>query len=105
MATPCCSSTFAVTARAAEPDTRSGSKSRVTSSPRSTLRQVAPTSSERANPRTELWVVPGCEHVMAYSTHPDEWAQHVLGFLGRELGGEKPVVVPAGILAASPRGG
>jgi len=58
-----------------------------------------------ANPRTELWVVPGCEHVMAYATHPDEWAQHVLGFLGRELGGEKPVVVPAGILAASLRGG
>src|SRR5438034_982400 len=58
-----------------------------------------------ANPRTELWVVPGCEHVMAYATHPDEWAQHVLGFLGQELGGEKPVVVPAGILAASPRGG
>jgi len=42
---------------------------------------------------------------MAYATHPDEWAQHVLGFLGRELGGEKPVVVPAGILAASLRGG
>src|SRR5438552_632097 len=57
------------------------------------------------NPRTELWVVPGCEHVMAYATHPDEWAQRVLAFLGRELGGEKPVLVPAGILAAPRRGG
>ena len=58
-----------------------------------------------ANPRTELWIVPGCEHVLAYATHPDEWAQHVLSFLERELGTDKPVVVPAGILARSPRGG
>lgn len=57
------------------------------------------------NPRTELWVVPGCEHVKAYATHPDEWAQHVLDFLGRELGTEKPVTVPAGILATPRRGG
>lgn len=57
------------------------------------------------NPRTELWVVPGCEHVKAFATHPDEWAQHVLDFLGRELGGEKPVTVPAGILATPRRGG
>lgn len=57
------------------------------------------------NPRTELWVVPGCEHVKAYATHPEEWAQHVLDFLGRELGGEKPVTVPAGILATPRRGG
>ena len=57
------------------------------------------------NPGTELWVVPGCEHVMAFATHPDEWAQHVLAFLGRELGGEKPVLSPTGILAASRRGG
>jgi uncharacterized protein len=57
------------------------------------------------NPRTELWIVPGCEHVLAYATHPDEWAQHVLSFLERELGTDKPVVVPAGILATSPRGG
>jgi len=58
-----------------------------------------------ANPGTELWIVPGCEHVMAFATHPDEWAQHVLTFLGRELGTDKPVVAPAGILAASRRGG
>jgi fermentation-respiration switch protein FrsA (DUF1100 family) len=57
------------------------------------------------NPRTELWVVPGCEHVKAFATHPDEWAQHVLTFLGRELGGEKPVTAPAGILATPRRGG
>ena len=36
---------------------------------------------------------------------PDEWAQHVLTFLGRELGTEKPTSVPAGILAAPRRGG
>jgi fermentation-respiration switch protein FrsA (DUF1100 family) len=57
------------------------------------------------NPRTELWVVPGCEHVKAYATHPDEWAQHVLDFLGRELGTDKPVTAPAGILATPRRGG
>ena len=57
------------------------------------------------NPRTELWVVPGSEHVTAFATHPDEWAQHVLTFLGRELGNEKPVTVPAGILATPRRGG
>jgi len=57
------------------------------------------------NARTELWIVPGCEHVMAFATHRDEWADHVLGFLGRELGNEKPVRVPAGILAAARRGG
>jgi fermentation-respiration switch protein FrsA (DUF1100 family) len=58
-----------------------------------------------ANPRTELWIVPGCGHVKAFATHPDEWAQHVLTFLGRELGGEKPTSVPAGILATPRRGG
>jgi len=58
-----------------------------------------------ANPRTELWIVPGCGHVKAFATHPDEWAQHVLTFLGRELGTEKPTSVPAGILAAPRRGG
>lgn len=58
-----------------------------------------------ANPRTELWIVPGCLHVMAYATHPDEWAQHVLPFLERELGSEKPSSAPAGILAVSRRGG
>jgi fermentation-respiration switch protein FrsA (DUF1100 family) len=57
------------------------------------------------NPRTELWVVPGCEHVKAYATHPDEWAQHVLTFLERELGTNKPVTAPAGILATPRRGG
>jgi fermentation-respiration switch protein FrsA (DUF1100 family) len=57
------------------------------------------------NPRTELWVVPGCEHVKAFATHPDEWAQHVLNFLERELGTDKPSSVPAGILATPRRGG
>jgi fermentation-respiration switch protein FrsA (DUF1100 family) len=58
-----------------------------------------------ANSRTELWVVPNCEHVKAFATHPGEWAQHVLGFLSRELGPEKPVAGPAGILASIRRGG
>jgi hypothetical protein len=58
-----------------------------------------------ANPRTELWVVPGCDHVGAFATHPDEWAHHVLEFLGRELGTDKPSAGPAGILAAQRRGG
>ena len=58
-----------------------------------------------ANPRTELWIVPGCEHVKAFATHPDEWAQHVLEFLSRELGGGRPSAVPAGILATPRRGG
>jgi len=58
-----------------------------------------------ANPRTELWIVAGCEHVKAFATHPDEWAQHVLGFLSRELGAEKPTSLPAGILALLRRGG
>ncbi len=57
------------------------------------------------NPRTELWIVPGCEHVKAYATHPDEWAQRVLTFLGRELDTDKPVTAPAGILATPRRGG
>jgi fermentation-respiration switch protein FrsA (DUF1100 family) len=57
------------------------------------------------NPGTELWVVPGCEHVMAFATHPDEWAQHVLGFLSRELGSDKPSLDPIGILATARRGG
>jgi fermentation-respiration switch protein FrsA (DUF1100 family) len=58
-----------------------------------------------ANARTELWIVPGCEHVMAYATHPTEWAQHVLTFLDRELGADRPAAAPAGILAAARRGG
>ena len=58
-----------------------------------------------ANPGTELWVVPGCEHVMAFATHRDEWTQHVLTFLARELGADKPAFLPAGILATSRRGG
>jgi len=44
-----------------------------------------------SNPRTELWIVPGCEHV--------------LDLLGRELGGGRPSAVPAGILATPRRGG
>ena len=39
-----------------------------------------------ANPRTELWMVDGCNHVQAFVTHPVEWEQHVFAFLGRELG-------------------
>jgi len=38
-----------------------------------------------ANPQTELWLVPGCDHVKAFDTHTAEWEQHVLAFLGREI--------------------
>ena len=38
-----------------------------------------------ANPQTELWLVPGCEHVKAFDTHTVEWEQRVLAFLSREI--------------------
>jgi pimeloyl-ACP methyl ester carboxylesterase len=38
-----------------------------------------------ANPQTELWLVPGCDHVKAFDTHTVEWEQHVLAFLTREI--------------------
>ena len=38
-----------------------------------------------ANPGTELWLVPGCEHVKAFATHTVEWEQRVLAFLTREI--------------------
>jgi fermentation-respiration switch protein FrsA (DUF1100 family) len=38
-----------------------------------------------ANQGTELWLVPGCEHVKAFDTHTVEWEQRVLAFLGREI--------------------
>jgi len=38
-----------------------------------------------ANPRTELWLAPGCDHVRAFTTYPDEWRRRVLAFLDREL--------------------
>ena len=38
-----------------------------------------------ANPRTELWLVPGCGHVKAFDTHTAEWEQRVLAFLTREI--------------------
>jgi hypothetical protein len=38
-----------------------------------------------ANPRTELWLAPACDHVRAYATHPAEWERRVLAFLDREL--------------------
>jgi len=41
--------------------------------------------SASANPRTELWIIDGCNHVQAYVTHPAEWEEHVIGFLEREL--------------------
>lgn len=58
-----------------------------------------------ANQRSELRIVPNCEQVRAFATYPSEWAQHVLGFLSRELGPEKPASGAAGILAAPQRGG
>ncbi len=39
-----------------------------------------------ANARTELWLVPGCDHVKAFSTQTAEWQRRVLAFLDRELG-------------------
>lgn len=38
-----------------------------------------------ANPQTELWLVPGCDHVKAFDTHTVEWEQRVLAFLSREI--------------------
>ena len=38
-----------------------------------------------ANPGTELWLVPGCDHVKAFDTHTVEWEQRVLAFLAREI--------------------
>ncbi len=39
-----------------------------------------------ANARSELWLVKECGHVLAFATHPDEWREHVLAFLHREIG-------------------
>ena len=39
-----------------------------------------------ADPQTQLWLVPGCEHVQAFTTHPAEWQQHVTSFLEGQLG-------------------
>lgn len=58
-----------------------------------------------SNPRSELWLVPGCDHVQAFTQRPVEWEQHVMSFLTRELGPEKPAAGVTGILAASRRGG
>jgi pimeloyl-ACP methyl ester carboxylesterase len=38
-----------------------------------------------ANPGSELWLAPGCDHVKAFETHTAEWQQRVLAFLGREI--------------------
>ena len=51
------------------------------------------------NPGTELWLVPDCNHVQAYITHPMEWEQRVIAFLDRELGPERPASSSATILA------
>ena len=58
-----------------------------------------------SNPRSELWVVPGCDHVQAFTLRPVEWEQHVMSFLTGELGPEKPTARVTGILAAPRRGG
>ncbi len=38
-----------------------------------------------ANPATELWMAPGCDHVKAFTQHPAEWERRVIAFLEREL--------------------
>ena len=38
-----------------------------------------------ANPDTELWMVRGCDHVQAFTKHPEEWARYVFAFLDREI--------------------
>ncbi|HET7699763.1 MAG TPA: alpha/beta hydrolase [Candidatus Limnocylindria bacterium] len=38
-----------------------------------------------ANPETELWMAPGCDHVKAFTEHPAEWQRRVFAFLDREL--------------------
>ena len=37
------------------------------------------------NAGTELWLVKDCGHVKAFTTYPNEWRDHVLAFLHREL--------------------
>lgn len=39
-----------------------------------------------ADPATQLWLVPGCDHVGAHSTHPEEWQSRVTSFLDGQLG-------------------
>jgi uncharacterized protein len=51
------------------------------------------------NPGTQLWLVPDCNHVQAYITHPAEWEQHVIAFLDRQLGPERPASGAPAILA------
>ncbi len=41
--------------------------------------------SASANPQTELWMVPGCDHVQAFTKQPEAWMTHVLAFLDREI--------------------
>jgi pimeloyl-ACP methyl ester carboxylesterase len=38
-----------------------------------------------ANPQTELWMVPDCDHVQAFTKQPEAWMTHVLAFLDREI--------------------
>ena len=39
-----------------------------------------------AHPDSELWLVPGCEHVGASALFPDEYARRLLAFLDARLG-------------------
>ena len=43
-----------------------------------------------SNPATELWMVAGCDHVQAFTTHPTEWPQRVFAFLDREVAKTPP---------------
>lgn len=38
-----------------------------------------------ADPDTELWLAPGCDHVRAFTTYPSEWERRVMAFLDREI--------------------
>ncbi len=39
-----------------------------------------------ANPATELWMAPDCQHVRAFSRYPAEWESRVTAFLEEQLG-------------------
>lgn len=40
---------------------------------------------QAASPSVELWIVPDSGHTDGIDTHPDEWADRVIGFLDRSL--------------------
>jgi pimeloyl-ACP methyl ester carboxylesterase len=42
---------------------------------------------ENAPPGSQLWIVPGAEHVDAFQDHPDEYVARVVAYFDSRLGG------------------